>query len=197
VTNSFSPQEQAAAYALDILEEQAAFEQELASSELLAAEVATFQAAAQDLAYGVPLEPLPQNLQGRLFDRLDRLAARPDDLTDLLKWSVADLAQVARDLPDWAPFPLPTGSEQVIWQVDEAKEQVAFFLRVPTAGALPRHWHATGESILVLAGNFIDDDGTVFEVGDCSVAAANTIHQPSTSIGCLVLGITSIHDKIA
>jgi ChrR Cupin-like domain len=197
MTNPSSPQERAAAYALDILEEQAAFERELAAAELLTTEVAAFQAAAQDLAYGVPLAPLPQDLQGRLFDRLDRLAARPDHLTDLLEWSVADLEQVARDLPDWSAFPLPIGSERVIWQVDEAQAQIAFFLRIPTAGTLPRHWHATGESILVLAGNFIDDDGTVFEVGDRFVAQANTIHQPTTSMGCLILGITSIHDTIA
>jgi ChrR Cupin-like domain len=216
VTNSFSPsdspQEQAAAYALDILEEQAEFEHELATSTTLQSELAAFQTVVQDLAYGVPAAPLPVDLKKKLFDRLtntpdtpltdqsnqvdERVADSPVNLLDLLDWSIADLQQVAIDLPKWQPFPMPTGSEMAIWQFDEISGQIAFFLRVPTAGTLPNHYHATGESILVLEGNFIDEDGTVYEVGDRFVAAADTSHQPTTSLGCLILNVTSIHDKI-
>jgi anti-sigma factor ChrR (cupin superfamily) len=196
VTNSFSAQDDAAAYALDILAEQAEFERELAESEALRSEVAAFQSVVGYLAYGVPMEPLPAGLKDKLFSRLDLVAAQPANLLDLMDWPMADLQRVAIDLPNWEPFPLPSGSMHVIWQVDELNAQVAFFLRVPGAGMLPKHWHAAGESILVLEGNFIDDDGTVFEVGDRSVAAANTSHQPSTSLGCLILNVTSMHDKI-
>jgi anti-sigma factor ChrR (cupin superfamily) len=204
VTNSFSPQEQAAAYALDILEEQAEFERELAKSTTLQSELAAFQTAVHDLAYGVPAAPLPVDLKKKLFDRLintpdqvdERIADSPANLLDLLDWPITDLQQVAIDLPNWQPFPMPSGSEMAIWQVDEVRAQVAFFLRAPTAGMLPNHYHATGESILVLEGNFIDEDGTVYEVGDRFVATADTSHQPSTSLGCLILNVTSIHDKI-
>jgi ChrR Cupin-like domain len=216
VTNSFSPsdspQEQAAAYALDILAEQAEFEHELATSATLQSELAAFQTAVQDLAYGVPVAPLPAGLKKKLFDRLTsntdaqlidrsnqveaRLADLPINLLDLLDWPIADLQQVAIDLPNWQPFPMPSGSEMAIWQVDEVRAQVAFFLRVPIPGILPNHYHASGESILVLEGNFIDEDGTVYEVGDRFVAAANTSHQPTTSLGCLIINITSIHDKM-
>jgi ChrR Cupin-like domain len=182
MTNFSSPQDRAAADALNILGEQTEFDD--------------LQNAMPDLAYAVPLVPLPANLKDRLFDRLDRTVARPANLLDLLDWPVADLQQVATDLPTWESFPMPIGTKRVIWQVDEINAQVAFFLKIPTAGTLPHHWHATGESILVLAGNFIDDDGTVYDVGEQFVAAANTSHQPTTSIGCLILGITSIHDKI-
>ncbi len=203
---SNSPQEWAAAYALDILEEQAEFERELATSATLQSELATFQTAVQDLAYGVPAEPLPADLKKKLFDRLtnttnaqsiDRSnqADLPTNLVDLLDWPIVDLQQVAIDLSNWQPFPMPSGSEMAIWQVDEVIAQVAFFLRVPIAGSLPNHYHATGESILVLEGDFIDD-GTVYEVGDRFAAAADTSHQPTTSLGCLILNITSIHDKI-
>jgi hypothetical protein len=165
------------AAALDLLEEQ---------------ELAEFH----DLAYGVPLAPLPVGLKDQLFARLDRATTPPANLLDLLDWSIAELQQVAMDLPNWEPFPLPIGSEMVVWHVDEISAQLAYFLRVKVAGKLPKHWHATGESILVLAGNFIDEDGTVYEVGDRSFAAANTSHQPITSLGCLVLAITSTNDKI-
>jgi ChrR Cupin-like domain len=204
VTNLSSPQDHSqdgaipdtAAAALDILEEQAAFEQELANSATLQAELAEFQAAANDLAYGVPLEPLPTGLKNKLFARLDRTIAKPANLLDYLDWSIAELQQVALDLPNWEPFPMPIGSEMVVWQVDEVSAQLAYFLRIKQAGKLPQHWHATGESILVLEGNFIDEDGQVYEVGDRSFAAANTSHQPTTSMGCLILAVTSTNDKI-
>lgn len=216
MTNSFSssdsPQEEVAAYALGILAEQAEFEEELAKSATLQAELAAFQTAVQDLAYGVPAAPLPVDLKRKLFDRLARntnielidrtnqvdarLADLPENLLDLFDWPIADLRQVAINLPNWELFPMPEGAEMAIWQVDEVLAQVAFFLRVPIAGKLPNHHHATGESILVLAGNFIDENGQVYEVGDRFVAAANTSHQPSTSLGCLVINITSIHDKM-
>jgi ChrR Cupin-like domain len=204
VTNSFSPQDYSqddgnpdtAAAALDILEEQAAFDRELADSATLQAELAEFQAAANDLAYGVPLEPLPTGLKNKLFARLDRTTAKPANLLDLMNWSIAELQQVAMDLPNWEPFPMPIGSETVVWHVNEVSAELAYFLRIKEAGKLPQHWHATGESILVLEGNFIDDDGKVYEVGDRSFAAANTSHQPTTTMGCLILAITSTNDKI-
>jgi ChrR Cupin-like domain len=196
VTNPFSPQESAAADALDILEEQAEFERELASSNALQAELADFQAAVNDLAYAVPLVPLPAGLKGKLFDRLDRVDSRPANLLDLLDWPIVDLQQVMLDLNSWEPFPVPIGSEREIWQIDEARAQVAFFLRMPMGGMLPNHWHATGESILVLEGKFVDDDGAVYEVGNRFVAAADTSHQPIASPGCIILSVTSIHDKI-
>jgi hypothetical protein len=194
--NSFSPQDCAAGYALDILEEYAEFERELAASESLQAELADFQFAVGNIAYGVPLVPLPASLTERLFERIDKISPAPEQLIDLLEWGIADLQQVARDLNNWEAFPMPDGSQLAIWQIDETNAQIAFFLRIHIPGALPKHWHATGESILVLEGNFIDDDGTLYGVGDRSFMAANTCHQPTTSLGCLILGISSINDKI-
>jgi hypothetical protein len=194
--NSSTPQDRAAGYALDILEEWEEFECELAASESLQADLAAFQSGVANIAYGVPLMPLPASLKGKLFDRIDRISPTPAKLSDLLEWQIADLQQIARDLNNWEPFPMPEGSQRAIWQINEVNAEIAFFLRVHIPGALPRHWHATGESILVLEGNFIDDDGTVYEVGDLSIMAANTSHQPTTSLGCLILGISSMNDKI-
>ena len=167
MTNSSSPQNDpqsdatpdVAAAAFDILEDQAKFAQELSMSTTLQAELAEFQAAQSALAYGVPLEPLPTGLKDKLFARLDRVTTKPTNLLDLLDWSIEELKKVALDLPNWAPFPMPIGSEMVVWHVDETSEQLAYFLRITGAGKLPQHWHATGESILVLTGNFIDEIG--------------------------------------
>jgi ChrR Cupin-like domain len=194
VTNSSSPQDSAAAYALDILKEQAEFERELASSDALQADLADFQSAVSDLAYAVPLMPLPEGLKDKLFSRIDRVDPKPANLLDLLKWSIADLQQVVNELDNWEPFPMPSGSECAIWQIDKARAQVAFFLRI-NGGMLPNHWHATGESILVLEGHFVDE-GVIYEVGDLFVANADTSHQPIASLGCLILSVTSLNDKI-
>ncbi len=195
MTNSSSPQDSAAAHALDILEEQAEFERELASSDALQADLADFQSAVSDLAYAVPLMPLPEGLKDKLFSRIDRVDPKPANLLDLLKWSMTDLQQVVQELDNWESFPMPSGSERAVWQIDQARAQVAFFLWIPTGGLLPSHWHATGESILVLEGHFVDE-GVMYEVGDLFVANADTSHQPIASLGCLILSVTSLHDKI-
>jgi ChrR Cupin-like domain len=204
MTNLSFIQEYAAGHALAILEDLDKAEYELINVRELQVELLALSVVVSDLAYGVPLVPLPLGLISDFVDflpeilvqRLDRTDARPANLLELMDWSVTDLRQVAKDLHYWEPFPMPTGSERVIWQVDEQSAQVAFFLNIPVAGSLPHHWHASGESILVLKGDFINDDGTVFEVGDRIVVAADTSHQPTTSLGCLILAVTSLHDKI-
>jgi hypothetical protein len=204
MTNLSIMQEYAAGHALDILEDLDKVEHELIDFGKLQLELVALSVVVSDLAYGAPLEPLPLGLISDFVDflpeilvkRLDRTDARPANLLELMDWSVADLRQVATDLHYWEPFLMPTGSERVIWQVDEKSAQVAFFLNIPEAGSLPHHWHASGESILVLKGDFINDDGTVFQVGDRIVVAADTSHQPTTSLGCLILAVTSLHDKI-
>jgi anti-sigma factor ChrR (cupin superfamily) len=57
-------------------------------------------------------------------------------------------------------------------------------------GKIPAHSHASEESILILEGNLIND-GILYEVGSLYVTAANTSHQPFTSLGCLILSISS------
>jgi hypothetical protein len=190
MNNLSSLQERAAAYALSISEEPVEFEHELAESAVLSIELASFQSVVGTLAYSVSLFPLPTDLKIKLFDRINRLEVQPGNLLELLEWPISELQQVSLDLQHWETMPIANGAERVIWQVDEVHAQVAFFLRIPNGGMIPRHFHATGESTLVLAGTFTNDNGQVYEVGDLFMAAANTSHQPSTSPGCLILCIT-------
>ncbi len=190
MNNLSSLPERAAAYALSISEEPVEFEHELAESAVLSIELASLQAVVDTLAYGVPLLPLSTDLKSKLFDRLNRLEIKPANLLELLEWPISELQQVSLDLQHWESMPIANGAERGIWQVDEVHSQVAFFLRIPNGGMIPRHFHATGESTLVLAGTFTNDNGQVYEVGDLFMAAANTSHQPSTSPGCLILCIT-------
>jgi hypothetical protein len=198
--------ENVAGYALGILEapeEFAVLLQREAANELtkaiaigaseaidLPAEIWASQVAVSHLAYGVHPVSLPSELKNKLLIRLDRVSTKPANLTELLQWPIADLKQVANDLSNWHPFPFIAGSERVIWQIDQPQSQVAFFLRIPPIGKIPAHFHTNEESILILEGNLIND-GIVYEVGSLYVTAANTTHQPFTSLGCLILSITS------
>jgi ChrR Cupin-like domain len=190
--------EHVAEYALGILEapeELAIFLQRDAANELaklidLPAEIWASQVAVSHLAYGVRPVFLPIELKNKLLIRVDRVSAKPANLAELLQWPIADLKQVAKDLPNWEPFPFIAGSERVIWQIDQLHAQMAFFLRIPAVGKIPTHSHPSEESILILEGNLIND-GIVYEVGSLYITAANTTHQPFTSLGCLILSITS------
>jgi ChrR Cupin-like domain len=197
-TDLFLIRESVAEYALGILEAPEDFTvilqrdlaNDLAKLIDLPAEIWASQVAVSHLAYGVNPVSLPTELKNKLLIRLDRVSAKPANLAELLQWPIADLKQVAKDLPNWEPFPFIAGSERVIWQVDQLHAQMAFFLRIPAVGQIPSHSHTSEESILILEGNLIND-GIVYEVGSLYVTAANTTHQPFTSLGCLVLSITS------
>ena len=145
-------------------------------------------------AYSVPLVPLPASLKSRLMARLEL----PDFNTSpefqrLLLEPIESLITIANTIKVWKPFSAPVGSTYARWKVDANNRQVAFFLRVPTAGALPSHRHATGETILVLEGNFVSN-GVNYQSGDRAISAAETVHQPTTQ-GCLVLCISSLDDE--
>jgi ChrR Cupin-like domain len=191
------------AYALetDLTEaELAAFEAELASSLELQAELAAFQAAAQAMAYDAPAIPMAQDLKQRLFLRTGstRQGKQEDvpspKLAKLLSWPLEDLEAAAEQLAQWVPLPgMETGFTGV-FQVDQAYNQVAYFVRVTGAGAFPNHWHEEGETLYVVRGNFTDGDRT-YTQGDLVYSTAQTSHQPTTT-GCLVLAISSLDDRI-
>ena len=150
------------------------------------------------MSYSVPLVPLPASLKSRLMARLGlpelntELNISPK-FQQLLSQPIESLITIANTIETWQPFPAPLGSTYAPWKVDASNRQVAFFLRVPTAGTLPSHRHASGEVVLVLEGDFVSN-GITYQVGDRSISAAQTIHQPTTQ-GCLVLCVSSLDDE--
>ena len=145
-------------------------------------------------AYSVPLVPLPASLKSRLMARLKlpEFSISPE-FQRLLSKPIELLIRIANTIKTWQPLSAPEGSTYAKWKVDVNNRQVAFFLRVPTAGTLPSHRHATGEVVLVLEGDFISN-GVTYQAGDRSISGAKTIHQPTTH-GCLVLCISSLDDQ--
>ena len=82
-----------------------------------------------------------------------------------------------------------------ILAVDETHQQLAFFVKAQHGGHFPLHAHESGETVLVLAGDFVVD-GLKYTAGDRIDSGGNTAHKPETINGCLLFCISSINDEI-
>lgn len=187
----------AALYALDLLDDddQALVDQAMAEDAGFVQQVDEFQAAAATLAYSVPTMPMTSNLKARLFQRIAQEPDVPDSpFLALLKRSINDLKQQAAEL-NWEQMMGTNAAEMAIWQTDEDRREVAFFVRKSAGGLFPNHAHAGGETVLVLEGDFVAN-GQIYGVGELANSMANTAHQPSTQAGCLLLCISSMDDEV-
>lgn len=176
------------------------FAAQLAESPELEAELRAFQEAANSLAYAAPLQPMA-DLKQRLFartgstQRADRPEVRSLELAPLLDWSLAELAAAAAQL-DWQSLPGMETGETAIWRIDRASNEVASFVRARGRDRFPAHCHAQGEVLLVVDGDFSDGDRT-YQPSDVLYSTAQSLHQPTTESGCLVLSISSLDDRLA
>jgi putative transcriptional regulator len=195
--SNFEAADLAALYALDVLEanERSQFEQALLDDADLEQTVCEFKETAATLAYGAAPVPMAADLKERLFQRI---AAQPigasSDLLRLLALPIAELKQKATEL-SWSLLPGKSGVEVATWQVDEDFREAAFFARKIGTGLFPNHYHASGETVLVLEGDFVVD-GHVYYAGEQVSAPGKTSHQPESLTGCLLLCVSSMDDDI-
>ncbi|ESA34552.1 cupin 2 conserved barrel domain protein [Leptolyngbya sp. Heron Island J] len=191
------PAEMAVLYALDVLEadERSQFEQALLDSVELDQAVREFEETAADLAYGAPSVPMAANLKERLFQRIAVEPVGPSsNLVTLLELSIDELKQKASEL-DWALMPGNSGAEIATWQTDVSFREVAFFVRKAEGGLFPNHAHASGETVLVLEGDFVVGQ-QVHRTGERISSPGDTSHQPATLTGCLLFCVSSMDDDI-
>ncbi|MBT9316471.1 cupin domain-containing protein [Leptothoe spongobia] len=187
----------AALYVLNGLEadECGQFEQALLDSGELAQTVREFEETAAALAYGAPPVAMAVDLKDRLFQRIaEQAIGATSDLLRLLDLPIAELRQQATEL-DWSLLPGKSGVTVATWQTDEASREAAFFARKVGKGLFPNHYHASGETVLVLEGDFVVD-GQVYYAGERVSAPGKTSHQPKSLNGCLLLCVSSVDDDI-
>ena len=187
----------AALYALDVLDadEREQFEQALLDSVGLDQTVREFENTVANLAYGAPSVPMAADLKDRLFQRIAKEpVGLSSDLVKLLDLPIAELKQTAAEL-DWVSMPGNSGAEIATWQVDECDREVAFFVRKADGGLFPNHVHASGETVLVLDGDFVVDN-QVYHTGEQISSPGDTSHQPQTLNGCLLFCVSSMDDDI-
>ncbi|MBE9067605.1 cupin domain-containing protein [Leptolyngbya cf. ectocarpi LEGE 11479] len=187
----------AAIYALDGLgaDERGQFEQALLDSADLEQTVRGFEETAAALAYGAPPVPMATDLKARLFQRI---AGQPNgassDLLKLLDLPIAELKQKATEL-DWCLMPGDSGVTVATWQTDDVFREAAFFARKVGKGLFPNHYHASGETVLVLEGDFVVD-AQAYYPGERVTAPGKTSHQPESLSGCLLLCVSSMDDDV-
>ncbi|NER80197.1 MAG: anti-sigma factor [Leptolyngbya sp. SIO1D8] len=194
--NSPLADELAALYALNLLDpdEQNRVDPMLTQDDAFIQQVNDFQMAAAAMSYSTPPVPMAENLKARLWQRISQVESEGSSaLLTLLERAIDDLKQQAAELT-WEPM-MGSDAEMAVWQTDDARREVAFFVRKSTGGLFPNHAHAGGETVLVLAGDFVAN-GQVYGVGDRATSMAHTTHQPSTQQGCLLLCISSMDDEV-
>lgn len=69
---------------------------------------------------------------------------------------------------------------------DKATGQGCYAMRMAPGAVTNAHDHPGYEEFLILDGELIDDDGTVFKTGDLVSYAPGTHHNSRTETGCLI-----------
>ena len=69
---------------------------------------------------------------------------------------------------------------------DDASGQGTYAMRMDPGAVTIAHEHAGMEEFLILEGELIDDDGTVFSPGDFVSYEPGTTHNSRTETGCLI-----------
>ena len=69
---------------------------------------------------------------------------------------------------------------------DRAAWQGCYLMRMQPGAAVIEHSHPGMEEFVILEGELIDSDGTVFSAGDFVSYEAGTRHHSRTETGCLI-----------
>ncbi len=69
---------------------------------------------------------------------------------------------------------------------DRATGNGCYFMRMQPGAVTVPHVHAGTEDFLILEGDLVDDDGTVFKPGDFVSYAPGSRHNSWTENGCLI-----------
>ena len=80
-------------------------------------------------------------------------------------------------------------AETMTWlpvRVDEATGIGCFMVKFEPGGTSEPHIHTGGEHFLMIEGELVDDDGTVFKAGDFVSFAPGTSHSSHSPKGCTV-----------
>lgn len=70
---------------------------------------------------------------------------------------------------------------------DRAKGEGTYLMRMGPGSVTIAHEHKGYEDFLILEGELIDDDGTVFRAGDLISYAPGSYHNSRSETGCVIL----------
>lgn len=164
------------------------------SAEALDQEIAGFEDAVSAIAYSVSANPISPDLKDRLFQRINSTTTfQASELYALMSTPINELIEWSKSM-NWEAVPNSDEFSYAIYETNELHREFALFVKSDQAGLFPKHHHASGEEILVLAGDVVVDE-RVYQQGERIISAADTIHQPATRTGCLLFCIASMDNQ--
>ena len=173
ITREKEKTEQAALYALGVLEqhEARAFESALADHTSLDAEVKAFDAVVANLALGAVEAQPPASLRKKLLERIVTLEQEPQ--TKTTQPVKPDLSTISLRLNEgkWRKL-APKVSSKVLY-ADAQTGLVTSLIKLEPGGYLPRHRHLGIEQMFIVAGECLIN-GEVFSPGDFRMRPPNT-----------------------
>ncbi len=128
---------------------------------------------------------LPQGLSKGLKNRLLQRIQQEQEVLDLVRSRWSDLR--------WKPHPVQ-GLMMSVIKVDRARREMSGLVRAEVTVDYPLHRHATGEEILMLEGEMIDQ-GITYRAGDYLYSPAGSCHESKAIAGCLFFVKTSLDDE--
>lgn len=189
--------EQAALYALDLLEPHEARDFELhlsAGCPVCASELRTFRQTTALLPLGLPLSKPPSRVREKLLARVqgtpESEARRSAEIV-----AAVGLHIVRSGQGSWEPTGVPGVSFKPLY-IEPSQESVTMLVRMEPGSTYPRHRHAAIEHCFVLEGDLRIGE-LVFRAGDYQCNASETIHEvSSTEQGNLLLIVASPHNEL-
>lgn len=148
------------------------------------------------LAFAAPPQSPPPALKARLWERLDREAG---SCPQVWKFWAADspaaLHVVRAGEGAWQTIGLAGIFVKKLYS-DPERDSVTLLIRMEPGAEYPAHEHGGPEQCLVLEGDLRVGD-LVLHAGDFQCAPAASIHDVSrTTGGCLLLIVSSQHDRL-
>jgi quercetin dioxygenase-like cupin family protein len=156
------------------------------------------------IAYSVPLSAPDPHLRDRILDRLgsvsgdEETSSNPDAEAQVWKtWTQTPQAEVhvvRRSEEHWENVRPGIWAKQLY--VDSERDTVTMLVRMDPGASYIPHRHGGPEQCYVLEGDLRDGDLLV-TAGDFQCAASGSVHgAQSTTGGCLLLIVSSLHDEL-
>ncbi|MEM9736594.1 MAG: cupin domain-containing protein, partial [Pseudomonadota bacterium] len=91
-----------------------------------------------------------------------------------------------RDVSAFKAFPGETGTASLKLNPDMPPDVGFYIYRMEPGSRSTPHRHGGAEEFLILEGELIDNDGTIYRTGDVVWLAGGTEHTSHTETGCLI-----------
>lgn len=92
---------------------------------------------------------------------------------------------------DWTLYPsLPKTADPIYWQNIRGNAETGegfYLVKFPPGSSSALHEHMGAEHFMIIDGELVDPDGTVYRTGDCVALEPGTKHASHSPNGCITV----------